>query len=245
MITPNPPTQKEPQGPDLICGVDRYVIERFLVLIRDNYRQADKATYFLEEQAGISNVAGITNMRDVLSHLATALSPEISQEKRVEQLTNAEEHLRRAIVEPYELAFRERLDKFRPLYNNYVNKLLKVKDRYVELQNAPNAVSLNAVTRKIANLAEKGRGAKNGNIWTGEWEEGVSCFIEAYETLLELEATIRDYWNQYESKKTTILGIQLGVWGLIIGVLGIVISILLVIFPEFGNLVRAFFGGSK
>jgi hypothetical protein len=71
---------------ELICGVNKALIEKFLILIRENYRKADKATFFLELRAGVSNVPGIANSRDVLSHLATALDPNLSDEERQEQL---------------------------------------------------------------------------------------------------------------------------------------------------------------
>jgi hypothetical protein len=38
----------EPDELDLVCGVDRRLVEEFLALIRDNYRKADQATAFLE-----------------------------------------------------------------------------------------------------------------------------------------------------------------------------------------------------
>jgi hypothetical protein len=83
--------------------VHRELICRFLSLVRDNYAKADKASYFLERRAGVSNACAITNLRDVLSHLATLLDPTTPPDKRADQLSNGEEHLRRAIIEPYEM----------------------------------------------------------------------------------------------------------------------------------------------
>ena len=37
----------------------------FLALVRDNYKKADKAAYFLERQAGVVNTCSMTNLRDV------------------------------------------------------------------------------------------------------------------------------------------------------------------------------------
>jgi len=93
---------------DKILGVDATLIERFLVLFRDNYREVDLATLFLEQSEGISNAQGFLNVRDAMSHFVTALSMETPKEKRTEQLATCEEHLRRAILEPYETTLNAR-----------------------------------------------------------------------------------------------------------------------------------------
>src|SRR5947209_18289498 len=114
----------------LVCGVPRLHVERFLLLIRDNYKKADKATFFLEQRSGIVNIQGITNMRDVLSHLVTLLDPATPDGKWEEQLGNAEEHLRRAIIEPYEIALNELTVKFEELYDRYRQLVLPIKDNH-------------------------------------------------------------------------------------------------------------------
>jgi hypothetical protein len=153
---------------DLICGVERKLVESFLTLIRDNYREADKATFFLEQRTGIVNVQGIANVRDVLSHLVTLLNPDTPPEKKAEQLANAEEHLRRAIIEPYELALNDLLIKFNELYFNYKERLLPVKDRHLLLQSAPNDVSIEATLKEVGELYVLGRSGKGKNFWSKE-----------------------------------------------------------------------------
>lgn len=60
--------------PEKICNVDRAAVERFLILIRDNYPKADRASFFLEEVSGKTTGLVIANLRDILSHLATMLA---------------------------------------------------------------------------------------------------------------------------------------------------------------------------
>jgi len=67
---------------------------------------------------------GITNLRDVLSHLSTFLSPGKSSEQRQAQLNTAEEHLRRSIIEPYETALNELTAQFAELYERYRQAVL-------------------------------------------------------------------------------------------------------------------------
>lgn len=230
-----------------ICGVDKALIEKFLTLIRDNYKKADKATFFLELRAGVSNVPGIANSRDVLSHLVTALDQKISQEERLEQLVNAAEHMRRAIVEPYEVALKTRLDQTQKTYEKYVSQVLPVKDEYSALQNAPNGVSVRASLKQISQLFAQGRASKTGNIWNQEWEEGVSCFIDAFDQLERLETTLLDCCHKYDviiteqkNQRVTQKGIGLAWGGLIVGIIGVLFAIVTVMYPAIGEAIRNF-----
>ena len=232
-----------------ICGVDKDLIERFLILIRDNYKKADKATFFLELRAGVSNVPGIANSRDVLSHLVTALDSNISEAERLEQLTNAAEHMRRAIVEPYEVALKTRLDQTQTTYEKIVSQVLPVIDEHPTLQNAPNGVSVRASLKQISQLFAQGRASKTGNIWNQEWEEGISNFIDAFDQLERLESTLLDCCHKYdaivserENKKATRQGINLGLWGLIVGIIGVVFAVIAVMYPPVGEAIRKFLG---
>jgi hypothetical protein len=178
---------------DPICGVERKLVESFLELVRDNYKKADAANLFLEQRTGEANVYGITNLRDVLSHLATLLSPKTPTEKRAEQLTNAEEHLRRAIVEPYETALNKLIVQFDDLYEKYKRDVLPVQDRYPGLQAAPNTGSIEAQLEETRALTSNGRLAKAKNLWDPEWELGVTGFIDGYKKLSDLHRLLEEY----------------------------------------------------
>jgi hypothetical protein len=65
-----------------LTAEERLTFLRFVVLIRDNYKKADKAAYFLERRAGIVNTCAVFNLRDVLSHLATLLDSATPSERR-------------------------------------------------------------------------------------------------------------------------------------------------------------------
>ena len=179
--------------PDLICGVERKLVESFLELVRDNYRKADAANLFLEQRTGEANVYGIANLRDVLSHLATLLNPKTPAEKRPQQLTNAEEHLRRAIVEPYETALNKLTVQFDDLYEKYKRDVLPVQARFPGLQAAPNAGSVEAQLEEVRGLTSNGRLAKAKNLWNPEWEAGVTGFMDGYKKLSDLHRLIEEY----------------------------------------------------
>jgi phosphoenolpyruvate carboxylase len=114
-----PAAPGDPSGTSKICSVDSATVERFLILIRDNYPKADRASFFLEEVAGKTSSVAMANLRDVLSHLATALSSDTRPEDLDAQLASAEEHFRRAIQEPYAIALGNLREKFNTVHEEY------------------------------------------------------------------------------------------------------------------------------
>lgn len=176
----------------------RQIIYRFLTLIRDNYKKADKAAYFLERRAGVSNICAITNLRDVLSHLATLLALDTPSDKRRDQLANAEEHLRRSIIEPYEMALGELAGNFKTLYDRYCEQLLPVKDRHPSLHGAPNEIQIKAQLSEIDGFAESGKRAKARNLWDDDWEVGVEGLAAAFDKLSDLKEELDSYWFRFE-----------------------------------------------
>lgn len=182
--------------PDLICGVDRSLIEEYLYLIQQNYKRADVAMFFLEERRNVVNFQGITNVRDVLSHLVTLLDPTTPPERQAGQIHNAEEHLRRAINEPYEVALHDLIVEFSRVYQDYKEKVLPVKESYAALANAPEKDEIETTMHNVRQLIAKGRSSKAKNMWNEEWEEGVISFTEAYDSLFTLHLKIERYYHQ-------------------------------------------------
>lgn len=217
----------QPHG-ELVCGIPKEFVEKALYLIRDNYRKADEACFFLEERAGINNIQAITNVRDATSHIVTLLNkPDLSNEQREVQLGNAEEHLRRAIIEPYEIAIDSLTKDFYPLYLQYRERLLPVKARHTVLGSAPNSISIDARLREIQQLTVKGREGKGKNLWDPAWEEGISAFIDAFDKLFELKAELETHWYNYEQIGRDRRQIWLAAWGIIATLTTFILGILL------------------
>jgi hypothetical protein len=175
---------------------------RFLVLIRDNYKKADKAAHFLERKAGITNTCSMANLRDVLSHMATLLDPATPPEHRADQLASAEEHLRRAIIEPYEIALAALTEKFGPTYDGYREKLIPIRESTEGFRTSPNRHDIDNRLQEIDELAEKAKHAKGRNKWDAEWELGIISLIDAYRKLAELHAEIEEWifrLNQHQA----------------------------------------------
>lgn len=191
----------EPDEADLVCGVDRQLVEDFLDLIKNNYRQADAAAAFLEHRARVSNVHAFTNVRDVLSHLCSMLDPATPPDRKRDQLNNAEEHLRRSILEPYEVGFSKLTEAFIEVYEKYKQFVEPIIDRYVPLNSAPTIAMVDSRLREIHELTRKGRSAKGRNLWTPEWEAGVASFIEAYDKLSTMKSELEGFFYRYERLK--------------------------------------------
>ena len=184
-------------------------------------------------------------MRDVLSHLVTLLDPATPPDKWEEQLGNAEEHLRRAIIEPYEIALNELTVKFEELYEKYKQQVLPVKDKHTVLRNAPNSVSIEATLQKIRENTSNGRYGKAKNLWNPEWEAGVTSFIAAYDGLSSLYSSLEGHWNDYEQIRRDRKSTYFHITAITIGILGILIAVLLVVFPTWGETIRNLFSGTN
>ncbi len=173
-------------------------LNHFLVLIRDSYQKADMANLFLEQNSKSVNVSALANLRDVLSHLATFLRIGLPPEKRNEQIINATEHLRRAILEPYELTYRDHLRHFEPLFQKYIEVLLPAREQHAFLASAPTRQNIESRLDALHKLAERGRLAKGNNDWVPEWEEGIGCYIDAFQRLKALVEEIEGYWFKFQ-----------------------------------------------
>jgi hypothetical protein len=216
MSEPQPALSASDDGDSKICGVDRALIERFLVLIRDNYPKADSASFFLEEVSGVTYTLSTHNLRDVLSHLATALSPSTNPEDLEAQISSAEEHFRRAIQEPYAIALGKLREKFNEVDASYAklyHKIEKLKKKGF-FADAPTLEEVQSKQRRIAELASRGRSAKRLNKINAEWDAGVTDYIEAYNQLDILTTTLSRHVHEEKSLKDGSSGKAWGIAGL-------------------------------
>ena len=191
---PKPEVQSTEMRPETILGVEYEILIKFLKLFRDHYRKCEKATTFLETRTDIPNITSIANQRDAISHFKSALQENTSREKRLEQYATAEEHFRRAIIEPYETALSKKMDQLFPVIANYRENVLPVRDRYAELDKYPDGEALEKTFREIARLRDAARTAKGRNIWDEVWEQGVEDYVFgfdiAHDLLINLENAV-------------------------------------------------------
>jgi hypothetical protein len=213
-----------PGGPlDHLSEQEKEIFFRFLILVRDNYRKADKAAHFLERRANVVNTASMANLRDVLSHMATLLDPNTPAAQRADQLANAEEHLRRAIIEPYEIGLGELTQKFGPVYDTYRGRVFPLRETE-GFRTAPDRTEIDNRLRDIDDLAEKGKYAKGRNLWDEQWEVGVEALIEAYDQLSALHREIEDWVFKSRQERTSKHHTGLHRWAIAWAIAGILIG---------------------
>ena len=91
-------------GDDKLEGIEIDILTGMIELVRERYSAASLALTYLETESLEFDLVGLSNQRDVLSHFATICDVAKTRKEREESLATAEEHLRRAIVEPYQTA---------------------------------------------------------------------------------------------------------------------------------------------
>lgn len=232
-----PPQNTNPGEADAgmkVCGVDRQLVERFLALIRDNYKKADRSTAFLEEVAGKTHTVTIANLRDALSHLATMLDPATPPEQWEAQIVSAEEHFRRAIQEPYAIAIGHLRERSKPVYRRYVEILPEIEEAQKAglFAGAPSLDIVQVRRRNISQLAAAGRAAKRHNRIDQEWDAGVESFTQAFDQLDRLMNELSGHVHAYESWKESRGNRPLTIAGVIGTIVFGVVAILLWLFPR-------------
>lgn len=232
-------------GPNQILGVDSRLIDRFLLLVRDNYQAAERAIFVLEERAGILSTAALTNLRDVLSHLSSMLEQGASEEKRAAQLASAEEHMRRAIFDPYATALGQLRKKYRETLAEYRKTVLPKRAKDICFKDAPDEGAIRARWEEIVQLSQDGRSAKGRNLWDQPWEDGVASYIKAFDRLSSLNDELCGYINNHHGTRKrrhqtayNVVGVVGTVGTLIFGIL----AIWMVVDQALVAAIRGFFG---
>ena len=224
----NEMTESQKVEVELICGVERDIIEDFFALVKIAYPLVDKANYFLEIETGISGInIGITNERDALSHFHTILTDStLTYLDRRDQLSTLEEHFRRAIMEPYYRAISIIIDKhIRKLYVDYKEKVLPLKVSDLTLSSAPTIEQIDNQLGHINKARAKARDAKRINKLDEKWAEGVELSIQTFEDVKKLRATLEDYLVRAENSKSNKINKKMAWTQIILGVIFFVAGI--------------------
>ena len=87
-----------------LLGVKFEYLEQMIRLIRERYSIVKKGTKYLENLEREYDLTALANIRDFVSHIETVFREDICDREREANLDQSEEHLRRALVEPYQTA---------------------------------------------------------------------------------------------------------------------------------------------
>jgi hypothetical protein len=128
------------------------IIDNIVKILTEQYMPyAKEAILWLETYSGERSKRCVYELRDTLDHIAIAVQSGISEEKALKNLNAAEEHLRRAVVEPAEWIALEEL-----------RRLLKIKFRgfwwwKLFFLKPPNSIEFNKKIYEAQELISQGR----------------------------------------------------------------------------------------
>lgn len=173
-------TQNKPQQNNIIIEIP----QSFLAL----YPYAKEAILFFETQEGKMSVASITDLRDCFDHLMMAFQNTDNQERQQSEITSSLEHLRRASIEPLELAIE--------------NRLYNIEGRYKRLNfykafliPTPSRSTVSELITSIQKRLNSARHCKN----IEHWEEGIRHLREAHTLSIDLDKLVPEkhiFWGR-------------------------------------------------
>ena len=208
-----------------IAGVDIKHLEWLVTIIRDKYSAVKSGVKYLENMEGEYDLTALANIRDFLSHIETSFKHNIHDKEIEANINQAEEHLRRALVEPYHTALDVKLQKFLDEYREYEEAMLPNEAKY-GLSEITDHNAIRHDIHRINTFLNEGRKRKGGNLWDNSWEEGVENFVQGYELAIELHNNLKEYKEHYYINKYTYdknaqqkrMAIFLAIFAMIVGV---------------------------
>lgn len=211
-----------PSGSDIVDDFDRRIIREFLNLIKDKYPIVDKANFFLESKLDVSgSTIAMANQRDFLSHFCTFLTEKLTERQKLDQVSAAEEHLRRAVIESYHNALSLKLVDVIKLYKRYTEEVVPYQTSYPGLDAIPDPKSIRAILRDIERLQIEARDAKSRNKWDDNWEEGIKTYVEGFLMAEQLGDSLEDYLlkaSQLKIKKRRFFWFYTGIISIILNI---------------------------
>lgn len=190
-------TDKVPSGLTSSSEFDQKVIAEFLRLIKERYPAVDKANFFLESKLDVSgSTIAMANQRDFLSHFCTVLTQDLTDRQKLDQVSAAEEHFRRAVIESYHRALSLKLVNVLEFYRRHIKEVVPYQKSYRELADIPDIKSIRATLREIETQQIEARATKRRNCWDEEWKGGVTLYLEAFQKAEQLGDDLEDYWSR-------------------------------------------------
>ncbi|MHB9075688.1 MAG: hypothetical protein ACYC6G_19460 [Desulfobaccales bacterium] len=222
------------KDPDIkhILDVDPDIICQFLDLIKNRYPTVDMANYYLETKLHVSGSSiAMANQRDFLSHFCTVLSNRnLDHEGRIAQLSAAEEHFRRAVIESYHNALRLKLAEVLKLYKKYMEEVIPYRKVYPDLSSAPDILTIRSSLKEIQELQIKARESKSRNQWDKDWKEGIKTYVDACDKTDDLEGILVHYISiSSQFSKSQLLFSKKSILWISIGIISVIINVVLII----------------
>lgn len=183
---------------------------------------------YAEEHARIYNRIGRNNLTEALSHLARLAesAPELSEAEQRDQLTHFEDHLRRTMMESFEVVAKARLGKLKQdgVWDRYYSGAARLVD-HGKLPAVASAEEIRELELEVRFWMEEGRSRKNANTWD-DWIYGADCLRSASDKADQLSCKLREAVGAAEDYRRGRLGLIVGVVGVIAGIVGAAVGFL-------------------
>ena len=149
-----------------ISGVYREQIERMLEILSTRVLTVMEAHRYAEENARIYNRIGRNNLAEALSHLARLAesAPGLSDAAQRDQLTNFEDHLRRTMMESFEVVAKARLGSLKQdgIWDRYYTRAARLVD-HGKLPAAATGEEIRDLELEVRFWMEEGRARKTAH----------------------------------------------------------------------------------
>lgn len=226
MAADNPTLPLDPSE-ERIQGVYRREVERMLEILARRILTVMEAHRYAEEDARIYNRIGRNNLTEALSHLARLAesADELTSDEQRDQLTHFEDHLRRTMMESFEVVAKARLGKLKKdgVWDRYHTRAARLVDSG-RLPAVASADEIRDLELDVSFWMEEGRTRKTAHTWE-EWIYGAECLRQASEKADELSRKLREAVGAAEDYKRGRLGLIVGFAGAIVGVAGVVVAL--------------------
>jgi len=209
--------------PDRINGVYVSNIEKLLTVLQLRVLKVLDAHRFFEEHTRMRNRIGSNNLTEALSHMGRIAESahEMTEEQQREQITHLEDHLRRTMMESFELVARARLGRLRKdgIVERYQTQVVPLALRG-KLPNIKPLEEIEALERDTRHWMEEGRKRKHHHRWE-DWDHGAECLAKACESANELDSEMRKSVGAAQDYRRNQLFMWLAVLALILAAAGI------------------------
>lgn len=212
---------------ETIRGVHREQLERMLEILSTRILTVMDAHRYAEEHARIYNRIGRNNLTEALSHLARLAesAPELSNEEQRDQLTNFEDHLRRTMMESFEVVAKARLGKLKQdgIWDRYYSKAARLVD-HGKLPAVASADEIRELELEVRFWMEEGRARKTAHRWD-DWIYGAECLRTASDKTDELSRKLREAVGAADDLRRARKGMFIGAIGAVVGIVGVVVGL--------------------
>ena len=166
--------------PKKIFGIERDILQSMIAIIRKCFPAAMKTNLYVETKSRLTDEITSANVRDALYHFYNILCDDtLSYEQRKIQINNAEEHFRRAIIEPYELLADNEIAQIREKIPDYHSEFVS-REKQLGLEPVLTPREIDEKLNEFADNMANGRETKNRSVWDDNWEEATMLFISVF-----------------------------------------------------------------